>query len=60
MNITNFGLKIKQLMALALIPMPNVVEKFDKLMYRPFFVDIDYFEQTWIGRPIRRNIRLKN
>lgn len=56
MNITDFGLKIKQLMALALIPMPNVVEKLDKLMYRPFFVDVDYFEQTWIGRSILEEI----
>jgi len=52
-------------MALAFDPVSDVVEKFDELMSQQFFVDnkellihlIDYFEETWIGRPSRRNIR---
>ncbi|KAL4142326.1 hypothetical protein QTP88_004808 [Uroleucon formosanum] len=32
MNDADFGLKIKQLMALAFVPVPHVVENFDKLM----------------------------
>jgi hypothetical protein len=65
MSDADFGLKIKQLMALAFVPVPHVVDKFDKLMFQQFFVNneellillIDYFEETWIGRPTRRNIR---
>jgi len=52
-------------MALAFVPVPHVVENFDKLMSEQFFIDneelllhlIDYFEETWIGRPTRRNKR---
>jgi len=64
-NDADFGLKIKQLMALAFVPMSHVVENFNKLMSQQFFEDneellhslIDYFEETWIGRPTRRNKR---
>lgn len=48
-------------MALAFIPVPSTVEKFDKLRSQQFFVDneelllqlTDYFEKTLIGRPTR-------
>jgi hypothetical protein len=38
MNDADFGLKIKQLMALDFVPVPHVVDKFDKLMSQQFFV----------------------
>lgn len=52
-------------MALAFVLAPHVFEKFEKLMSQQFFVDIeelllhlfDYFEETWIGRSTRKNIR---
>jgi len=61
----DFALNIKQLMALAFIPIPDVEEKFDELMSQHFFVDneelllplTDYFEETWIGRPNKRRNR---
>ncbi|KAF0707056.1 Uncharacterized protein FWK35_00036525 [Aphis craccivora] len=64
-NNADFSLKIKQLMALAFIPVSHVVDTFNKLMSQQLFEDneelllplIDYFEQTWIGRPTRRNKR---
>jgi len=50
-------------MALAFVPVSHVVENFNKLMSQQFFEDneelllplIDYFEETWIGRPNQRN-----
>ncbi|XP_025412819.1 uncharacterized protein LOC112685210 [Sipha flava] len=65
MNDADLSLKIKQLMALAFVPVPHVVDKFDKLISQQLFAVnedllihlIDYFEETWIGRPTRRNIR---
>jgi len=64
-NNADFALKIKQLMALAFVPVSDVVEKFDELLSQQFFLDneellihlIHYFEETWIGRPTKRNIR---
>ncbi|XP_022162942.1 uncharacterized protein LOC111028558 [Myzus persicae] len=60
----DFALNIKQLMALAFIPVPDVVDTFDELMSQSFFVDeellrplTDYFEDTWIGRPTRQRFR---
>lgn len=52
-------------MALAFVFAPHVVEKFEKCMSQPFFVDneellphlIDYFEEKWIGRSTRKYIR---
>ncbi|XP_022172326.1 uncharacterized protein LOC111035118, partial [Myzus persicae] len=61
----DFALNVKQLMALAFVPIPDVEEKFDELMSQRFFVENeellfplkDYFEDTWIGRPNRRRTR---
>eukprot|EP00102_Acyrthosiphon_pisum_P017587 XP_008189050.1 PREDICTED: uncharacterized protein LOC103311248 [Acyrthosiphon pisum] len=61
----DFALNVKQLMALAFVPIPDVEEKFDELMSQRFFVEneellfplTDYFEDTWIGRPNRRRTR---
>lgn len=61
----DFALNVKQLMALAFVPIPDVEEKFDELMSQSFFVEneellfplTDYFEDTWIGRPNRRRTR---
>lgn len=61
----DFTLNIKQLMALAFIPVRDVDNTFYELMSQGFFVKheellrplTDYFEDTWIGRPTRRRIR---
>jgi len=54
-----FALSIRQLAALALVPVSDVSSAFDDLMDSPFYRDnstilapfINYFEDTWIGRP---------
>lgn len=51
--------------ALAFVPISNVVESFEELVDSPYFSEhndliqpiVDYFEDTWIGRPGRRNQR---
>jgi len=52
-------------MALAFIPPVDVISVFEDLMNSPFFTDnideirdfLNYFEDTWIGRPGRRGLR---
>lgn len=61
----DFALNIKRLMALTLIPIPDVEGKCDELMSQHFFVEneelllplTDFFEETRIGRPNRRRTR---
>lgn len=57
-----FALKVRRLSALAFIPVPKVVETFEFLVENEIFPDelqgvVDYFEDTWIGRPCRRSRR---
>ncbi|KAE9524411.1 hypothetical protein AGLY_015132 [Aphis glycines] len=64
-NDPDFGLKIKQLIVLVFVPVSHIEENFNKFMSQQFFEDneelllplIDYFEETLIGRPTRRNKR---
>lgn len=55
----NFRLNVKRLIALAFLPLSDVVAGFD-LVAADFEDDdivdefIDYFEKTWIGEPRRR------
>jgi hypothetical protein len=57
----DFGLNLRCLAALAFVPTTAVVDSFEALLQIPFFVQnelllqslIDYYEDTWIGRPIR-------
>lgn len=56
-----FGLNVRQLAAIAFVPVDQVTATFDILMNSPFFEAndhllrplIDYFEDIWIGRPRR-------
>ena len=57
-----FSMKIRMLLALAFIPEERVVETFEQLaeqeLSSPELLPvIDYFEDTWLGRPGRRNAR---
>ena len=64
-KVAEFALHLRQLAALAFVPIPDVVSSFDTLMDTPFFQEndallrplLDYFEDTWIGRPRRRGRR---
>ena len=58
----SFALRMKMLPALAFVPVPTVTEAFDLLCDNDIFPHeaqdvVDYFEDTWIGRPNRRNGR---
>jgi hypothetical protein len=65
MEDPDYAFHLRQLAALAFIPPPDVVEAFEELTESQFFVDneeelrnlINYFEDTWIGRPTRRGGR---
>lgn len=56
------ALQIRQLAALAFVPVQDVVRAFDELMESAFFTENEdalrdltvYFEDSWIGRPGRR------
>ncbi|XP_064081858.1 uncharacterized protein LOC135198215 [Macrobrachium nipponense] len=57
-----FSLNIRMLLALAFVPADRVVETFSALMDENIFPAealpiVDYYEDTWIGRPGRRNTR---
>jgi hypothetical protein len=59
----HFHLNVKKLIALAFVPLVDVVKGFD-LIAENFDDDaehfIDYFEKVWIGKPKRRRkVRLK-
>lgn len=61
-NDSEFSLKMRMLNALAFVPLPHVVEAFDELCDSDVFPGeaqevVDYFEDTWIGRPDRRRRR---
>ena len=57
----DFALHLRQLAALAFVPVQAVVSSFDILMETPFFEDneallrplINYYEDTWIGKSHR-------
>ena len=69
-----FAHNIKQLGALAFVPVPDVIDSFERLVLTDFFRDndevlalVDYFEEMWIGmvrhgrrRPARFDIALWN
>jgi hypothetical protein len=56
-----FAHKIKKLSALAFVPVDNVIFAFEELINSKYYVDneeelrrvVDYYEDTWIGRPTR-------
>ncbi|KAK9738629.1 hypothetical protein QE152_g9700 [Popillia japonica] len=57
-----FGLKLRMLPAAAFVPTESVVEVFETLCENQIFPPeaqevVDYFEDTWIGRPHRRQRR---
>jgi len=59
---STFALQIKQLCALAFVPVHDVVYEFEELIESECYVEneplfqpiLNYFEDTWIGRPVRR------
>lgn len=60
-----FAHNIKQLGALAFVPVPDVIDLFERLVLTDFFRDngevlplVDYFEETWIGMARRGQRRL--
>lgn len=61
----DFSRSVRQLLALAFVPSDNVIDSFEKLMDTSFFLEnedilrplVNYFEDTWIGRPNRRGER---
>ena len=65
----DFAHNIKQLGALAFVPVPDVIDSFERLILTDFFRDneevlplVDYFEETWIGvvrRGQRRSARFE-
>jgi hypothetical protein len=65
MDEPDFALHIRQLMALAFIPPDDVIAAFEELVDSEFFQQnaqdlqelMNYFEDTWIGRPARRGGR---
>ena len=59
---TDFALRMRMLPALAFVPVGTVVEAFELLCDNNTFPHeaqevVDYFEDTWIGRPNRRSAR---
>lgn len=62
---SDFSLQIRYLSALAFVPINNVIQYFEKIISSYYFVEnenilsklVDYFEDTWIGRPNRRKCR---
>ncbi|KAK9717832.1 MULE transposase domain [Popillia japonica] len=57
-----FALKLRMLPAVAFVPTESVVEVFETLSENEIFPPeaqevVDYFEDTWIGRPHRRQRR---
>jgi len=63
---SQFALEIRQLAALAFVPVDQVVAAFEALQDSQFYIDneaeirdlLSYFEDNWIGRPNRRGQRL--
>ncbi|XP_022171031.1 uncharacterized protein LOC111034225 [Myzus persicae] len=61
-NDSNFALELRKLAALAYVPENNVISAFESLLDSEFYREneeslsglINYFEDTWIGRPCRR------
>jgi len=60
-NDPDFAHHIRQLPALAFVPLEDITSSYDVLMNTPFYEDndallrplLDYYEDTWIGRPRR-------
>ena len=61
----DFSLGIRHLAALAFVPTVDVIKVFEEILESQFYIDnaeevrdlINYFEDTWIGRPARRGGR---
>lgn len=57
----DFSLHVRELAALAFVPVSDVISSFEMLLDSDFYREneeilqplIDYFEDTWIGRPTR-------
>src|ERR1051325_1686327 len=61
-NDADFALQMRHLPSLAFVPVEDVVVAFEDLLSRIDFPlgsqpVLDYFEDTWIGRPTRGNKR---
>ena len=61
-NDAGFALKMRMIAAIAFVPVADVVISFEHLIDNTDFPEevhsvLDYFEDTWIGRPNRRLIR---
>ena len=59
---SDFALRIRMLLALAFVPVDKVTESFEALLDSDIYPSIvnpilDYFEDSWIGRPSRRHRR---
>jgi hypothetical protein len=62
---SDFALQVRHLASLAFVPVDDVVGAFEELIDSPYFREnspklqpiVDYFEDTWIGRPLRQNHR---
>ena len=62
---STFALQVKQLCALAFVPVHDVVYAFEELIESEYYIEnkslfqpiLNYFEDTWIGRPVRRKRR---
>ncbi|XP_050053383.1 uncharacterized protein LOC126549053 [Aphis gossypii] len=59
---STFALQIRLLLALAYVPENHVIDAFEELIDSQYYTDnekilqplIDYFEDTWVGRPMGR------
>jgi len=62
---SDFAVSVRTLAALAFFPLSDIVRSFEELIDSPFFQQneevlrdiVNYFEDTWIGRPNRRGGR---
>jgi len=61
----SFSIQIRLLPALAFVPINDVEKSFEELLDNEYYKEnedflqpiVDYFENTWIGRPTRRQGR---
>lgn len=59
-NDTNFAIQVRMIAALTFVPLDKVIEHFENL--QEHFIDavspvLDYFEDTYIGRPLHHGRR---
>lgn len=62
---SEFAIHVKMLLALAFVPVENVIESFETLIQTEYYIDnddleslVEYFE-TWVGKKARRGKRLE-